>query len=160
MQMLTIGVLVNGHAQRSYGFVQSQRPDLHSKLARAEIPVFLVMFVFLIRRSGIDGAAIAWSARVIVDAAVLYGMVWWLSPASAPGIRRLGWTAGTAVVVLGAASALSGLGVKLLFVLIILLGYAIAMWRVVLEPEERAVLGARLAQLARLARPEAAKARD
>ena len=152
MQWLTIGVLVNSLAQLAYGFVQSQRPDLHAKLSVAELPVFLLVFVLLIRTYGIEGAALAWTGRVAIDAAILYGIVWWLSPASAPGVRRIYWMAGSAIAVLVVASLLAGIALKLSFLAVALALFAVASWRLVLEVDERLVLGDRLLQLARSAR--------
>jgi len=152
MQFITIGVVVNSLAQLAYGFVQSARPDLHAKLAVAELPLFLVTFVFLIREFGINGAAVAWTGRVVIDAAILYGMVWWLSPASGPGVRRIYWMAGGGMAVLLAGSFLGGLLAKAGFLVVALALFALVLWRLILEPEERTVLGDRVAQLARAVR--------
>ena len=149
MQWLTIGVLANSLAQLAYGFVQSARPDLHAKLSLAELPLFLGVFVVLVRGYGIEGAALAWSGRVVIDATILYGMVWWLSPSSAPGVRRIYWMAGSAILALIGVSLLEGIALKAGVFVVVATLYAVAVWRYVLEPDERTVLGDRLSQLAR-----------
>ena len=75
LQWLAVGVFLNSLAHVPFALVQGAgRPDLTAKLHLLELPGYLLALVLLIRGFGIEGAAVAWTARVGVDAAVLFGM--------------------------------------------------------------------------------------
>ncbi|WP_455230219.1 hypothetical protein [Geopseudomonas aromaticivorans] len=74
-QWLLLGVLINGFAHIPYALLQSAgRADLTAKLHVLELPVYTVLIVALVAAFGIVGAAIAWSARVVIDTLLLYWM--------------------------------------------------------------------------------------
>ena len=73
LQWLAVGVFINSLAQIPFALVQGAgRPDITSKLHLAELPIYLVSVWLLIHAYGIEGAAIAWMARVTVDALLLF----------------------------------------------------------------------------------------
>jgi len=73
LQWLAIGVFFNCLAQIPFALIQAAgRPDLTAKLHMLELPLYLLALWALIRVLGIQGAAIAWSARCVVDTAVLF----------------------------------------------------------------------------------------
>jgi O-antigen/teichoic acid export membrane protein len=75
LQWLAVGVLLNGLATIPFALVQGAgRPDLTAKLHLIELPLYLLALWWLISAYGVEGAAIAWTARVGVDGAVLFGM--------------------------------------------------------------------------------------
>jgi O-antigen/teichoic acid export membrane protein len=75
LQWLAVGVLLNGLATIPFALVQGVgRPDLTAKLHLIELPLYLLALWWLISAYGVEGAAIAWTARVGVDGAVLFGM--------------------------------------------------------------------------------------
>jgi O-antigen/teichoic acid export membrane protein len=75
LQLLTIGVLINSLAQIPFSLVQSAgRPDLTAKLHLIELPFYLIAVWWMTRIFGIEGTAMVWSARVIVDAIILFFM--------------------------------------------------------------------------------------
>ncbi|HVB86981.1 MAG TPA: flippase, partial [Candidatus Dormibacteraeota bacterium] len=89
LQWLAVGVFINGLAQIPYSLLQGVgRPDLTAKLHLAELPAYLLVLWWLIHADGIEGAAMAWTARVFVDALVLFGMARWFLPNSAPVVGR------------------------------------------------------------------------
>jgi O-antigen/teichoic acid export membrane protein len=70
--MLALGVLANGLAGVPFSLIQAAgRPDLTAKLHLAEAPVYFAACWFLTSRYGIDGAALAWTGRVLIDALAL-----------------------------------------------------------------------------------------
>jgi O-antigen/teichoic acid export membrane protein len=76
LQWLAVGVLINSLAQVSFALVQGAgRPDLTAKLHILELPFYFLLLWWLIRRYGVDGAAIAWTLRASVDAVALFGLV-------------------------------------------------------------------------------------
>jgi O-antigen/teichoic acid export membrane protein len=75
LQWLAVGVFINSLAQVPFALVQATgRPDLTAKLHLIELPAYLLTLWWLIGARGVEGAAIAWTARVGVDALVLFWM--------------------------------------------------------------------------------------
>lgn len=73
LQILAVGVLINSLVYPATVFVQGAgRPDKVAKLHLIELPLYLPVLWYLTDRFGIEGAAIAWTLRVAVDAALLY----------------------------------------------------------------------------------------
>ena len=73
LQWLAIGVFINSLAQVAFALVQAAgRPDLTAKLHLAELPCYVVAVWFLIQADGIEGAAIAWVGRIVVDTIALF----------------------------------------------------------------------------------------
>jgi O-antigen/teichoic acid export membrane protein len=75
LQWLAVGVFINCLALIPFTLVQGVgRPDLTAKLHLIELPLYLSALWWLISAHGVEGAAIAWTARMGVDGAVLFGM--------------------------------------------------------------------------------------
>jgi O-antigen/teichoic acid export membrane protein len=73
VQWLALGVLANSLALVPFSFVQGiGRPDLTAKLHLIELPAYLLALWWLISKLGVEGAAIAWAARVGIDALLLF----------------------------------------------------------------------------------------
>ncbi|MHB8412425.1 MAG: flippase [Candidatus Acidiferrales bacterium] len=90
LQWLAVGVFINGLALIPYSLLQGVgRPDLTAKLHMAELPAYLLALWWLIHAYGIDGAAMAWTARVFVDALLLFGMAKRFLPSRATEERTL-----------------------------------------------------------------------
>jgi len=72
LQVLAVGVLLNGLAQIPSGLLQGiGRPRDTTLLLLAEFPFYLVALLVAVPRGGIVAAAAVWTARVAVDALVL-----------------------------------------------------------------------------------------
>ena len=72
LPILSLGVFVNGLAGVPFALIQAAaRPDLTAKLHLAEAPVYLAACWYLTQRFGIDGAALAWTIRALLDAVAL-----------------------------------------------------------------------------------------
>lgn len=79
LQILAAGALFNSLGVLPCSFLQGiGRPDLTAKLHLAELPFYLLTMWWMVGRWGIVGAALAWSMRVFVDAALLFGTAFWL----------------------------------------------------------------------------------
>ena len=71
-QILILGIWFNGLAVVPYVWLQANgRPDLVAKLHALELVPFALVLWTLVAKFGIEGAAAAWSLRVIVDALAL-----------------------------------------------------------------------------------------
>lgn len=79
LRLLLVGIFLNSAAHLPYALLQAHgRSDLTAKLHLLELPVFALLLVVGVRWFGISGAALAWTLRVTLDAALLYGTAWWL----------------------------------------------------------------------------------
>jgi O-antigen/teichoic acid export membrane protein len=73
LQWLAFGMLFNSFAQIPFAFIQGiGRPDVTSKIHLFELPLYLLVLTGLTARFGINGAAVAWVLRVIIDVVILY----------------------------------------------------------------------------------------
>lgn len=74
LQILAVGVLVNSLAFVPHSLIQGiGRADIPAKFHLLELPVQVVLITVFVRAWGVPGAAMAWSARVLLDAALLFG---------------------------------------------------------------------------------------
>jgi len=70
LQWLAAGVFPQSLAQVPFALVQGAgRPDLTAKLHLIELPLYMLALCWLISMYGVEGAAMAWTARVAVDGA-------------------------------------------------------------------------------------------
>ncbi|MCK4784264.1 MAG: flippase [Desulfobacteraceae bacterium] len=145
LRWLAIGVFINSHAQIPFALVQSAgRPDLTAKLHLVELPFYLIGVWWLIGLAGIEGAAIAWVARVVVDTAFLFFMAWRLLKTSTFVIWRISLTAGVALLILAIATLPVNLPMKGLFVLATLFVFGLTAWFLILAQDERLLIQHRL----------------
>jgi O-antigen/teichoic acid export membrane protein len=80
-QVLAFAVLVNSLTQVPFTLLQAlNRADLPAKFYVCELVLYGPAVVLLVDRFGIDGAAYAWTARVLLDCALHFGTVIWLFP--------------------------------------------------------------------------------
>jgi O-antigen/teichoic acid export membrane protein len=141
LRLLTVGVFLNALAQVALALVQgSGRPDLGAKLHVAELPFYLAALWLLVHARGIEGAAIAWLARVAVDALALFAMARRrLGPGVAPPSGALGACAAAAAALV-AGCLLPGLAARTVFTMVALVAYGVVAWRFVARPGALAVL--------------------
>jgi O-antigen/teichoic acid export membrane protein len=145
LQILAVGVFINSLSYVPFAFLQGAgRPDLTATLHLIELPLYLGLLWWLIRTRGIEGAAIAWSARVAVDALLLFMLSKRFLPGKGPVRLRNALLPGAALLILAVAAVLQGPVVKGVFLLGTILCFVLVTWYRILTPEERT-----LAQLSR-----------
>jgi O-antigen/teichoic acid export membrane protein len=72
-QFIAVGVFVNSIGMIAQSLVQAYgRPDLTAKLHLLELVLYVPYLWWLTKEYGIDGAAIAWTIRVLISAVVLW----------------------------------------------------------------------------------------
>lgn len=139
-QWLAVGVLSNSLALIPFSYLQGiGRPDLTAKLHLFELPVYAVLLLWLIHADGIDGAAIAWSARTTFDAAVLFVMAKRFLPAARPMHPKTKALLAAAVATLILAAIPQDIVLKAGFLLAAILSFVLVAWFVILTPEERSL---------------------
>ncbi|MBW3554317.1 MAG: flippase [Gemmatimonadetes bacterium] len=120
LQILAFGVLANAAAHVPFGLLQGMgRPDLPARLHLLELPLQVILAWVLVSRYGIPGAALAWTLRILLDTALLFGTaarIGVLRPGAflrTPLPRTLGITAAAGGAALLAAGGLGGSGARL-----------------------------------------------
>ncbi len=123
------------------------RPDLPAKIAAGVLPFYLAFMVAMVYLHGAEGAALAWLARAAIEAAAIWIAARAVAPDTARGtIQFVCFACGA--VVMGAVMMIPAVAARGLLVTAALLALALSAWRVLLDEEERAMLG-------RLVRPRA-----
>ncbi len=141
LRLLAIGMFANGMAQVALTLVQSSgRPDLGARLHVAELPFYLLAVWLLIRGHGIEGAAIAWFARVVVDALALFLIARARLGRETAGIRSAVLGGGCGMLALVAGTRIPGLVPRLVFAAVTAVLFAVSAWRFVGRPGARALL--------------------
>lgn len=81
LQWLMLGVFINSLAQVPLTLIQGMgRPDITTKIHLIELPCYLAVLFWLLKRYGIEGAAVAWCGRVFIDAILLFVIAHQLMP--------------------------------------------------------------------------------
>lgn len=74
-QILAAGVLFNSLAHVPYSLLQAAgRADWTAKLHVLELPLYIAALAWLVPAWGIDGAALVWTGRCVLDAAILFAL--------------------------------------------------------------------------------------
>ena len=98
MKILIVGVFINCFAHIPFSLLHGLgRPDASAKLFLAELPPYALLAWWLIRNYGIAGAAVAWSARVAIELALLTFLAWRLHSLSPGPLRDKGLVKGIGV---------------------------------------------------------------
>jgi len=140
LQCLAIGVFFNGLANVPFALVQGAgRPDITGKLHLVELPAYGLLLWVLVRAYGIQGAAIAWSVRTLIDALLLFGFARDFLPTSASLRQGMVLLPAFSLLTLIIAALVQGLAIKAVFLLVVILGFCATAWLVLLSPEERSL---------------------
>lgn len=141
LQLLAVGVFINSLARVPFALVQAAgRPDLTAKLHIIELPFYLLTIWWLIARAGIEGAAIAWVARVAVDAILLFTMARRFLPPCAATFWQMSFVIAATLFALACAFVPVGLSAKVGFTFVVLFVFAVAALRLALAPDELALI--------------------
>src|SRR5262249_211744 len=118
------------------------RPDLTALLHVIELPFYLLSAWLLIRARGIEGAALAWTARTALDLALFLAAARWVLPGGAETVRRLPRPCGLVWPGIAIGALPAGLAFRAPFFLLVAVTATIVTWRLALAPEEKAsILG-------------------
>jgi O-antigen/teichoic acid export membrane protein len=141
LRWLAAGVFVNCLSLMPFALVQGAgRPDITAKLHLLELPIYVAVIWVLTKRLGIEGAAMAWSGRVIFDAVLLFFFAHRLLPHKPRFLPKLAATVAAGLLALCAATLPETLAMKAGFLTLSLLVFGLASWFWVLGPEERALV--------------------
>jgi O-antigen/teichoic acid export membrane protein len=145
MRWLALGVLLNGLAHVPSAMLQGVgRPDLTAWLHLVELPVYLVLACWLIVTRGIEGAAMAWTARTALDLLLFFTAARSILPDEGPKLRRMALVLLLAVLVMAGCALPSRLAVRAPLLVTAAVGLAAVVWRRVLTPDEKGWIAGRL----------------
>ncbi len=145
MKWLAAAVLINSAGFVPFAMIQaSHRPDLTAKVHLVELPFYLLGVWWMTHIFGIEGTAIAWTARVAVDTCVMSTITYCLIPSLAPAILRTMLMLLLAIVCMYVGATTINPITKVGFVIAVIGGFSSASWLWLFAPEERAFLRGRL----------------
>jgi O-antigen/teichoic acid export membrane protein len=141
-RMLAAGVFVNGLAFIPFTLLYAVgRADVVAKLHLAELPIYALVLWQLVSRFGADGAAAAWTLRVIVDAALLFALSRRLYPALDLRLARVTVAALAGLAALAVAALLPTTTARAAYGVAMLAAFITLAWYGLLAPAERMALG-------------------
>jgi O-antigen/teichoic acid export membrane protein len=139
LQWLALGVFMNSLSHVPFAMVQGAgRPNLTAKLHLVELPIYLITVWAMIRYQGINGAAMAWAGRAILDALCLFIMAAYLLPARTFKVTKVLVALLVLLSCLTVAILPHDIVTKVLFLAVTLWAFALSAWFLVLTPVERA----------------------
>jgi O-antigen/teichoic acid export membrane protein len=138
-RVLAVAVLMNCLAHVPFTHIQSVgRPDVTAKFHLLELPIYAVMLFFLAKSWGLNGVAVAWLLRVMIDTILLF----WFSSRLLPECRfivtRLPLMILGALALSLAVALITGLTIKILAVCAIFIVAMPALWLWFFTPAQRA----------------------
>jgi O-antigen/teichoic acid export membrane protein len=138
LQWLAMGVFFNGIGQIPFALVQgSGRPDITGKLHLIELPVYTAVLWLLVHSRGIEGAAIAWTTRVVADAIILFGVSYRILRTEPQNLRRFAAPIACALLLLTLGSIPMSIYLKFSFTALTLFAFGFISWFALLDPAER-----------------------
>jgi O-antigen/teichoic acid export membrane protein len=138
LQWLAAGIFVNSLAQAPFAVLQGTgRPDVTGRLHLAELPVYLASLFWLVHRFGIVGVAIAWTIRATIDAVALLILAERQVPGAARRFRAGALVAALVLVVFWVAALLDTVPAKAIYLVVVLVAFALAGWTQVVDAVER-----------------------
>jgi O-antigen/teichoic acid export membrane protein len=141
LRWLATGMFVSCLAQVPFAFIQGcGRPDITAKLHLLELPLYLLALWPLIRLQGIQGAAIAWTSRVVLDATLLFGFSHRLLPHRPRFLANLGIATAGSLLLFCLSSLPTDPKVKFSFLVLTIIVFGLAAWFFSLTAEERAFM--------------------
>ncbi len=138
LQLLAVGVFINSLTQIPFALIQGAgRPDLPAKLFLIELPFYLLALWWLLGVYGIEGAAMVWLGRILVDMVVLFGMAKRMLPPESLDMRRPILILAATLLVMALAALPTNIAMKGLFLLFTLPSFALAAWFLLFATDER-----------------------
>ncbi|WP_160119555.1 flippase [Rhodovarius lipocyclicus] len=140
LAVLAVGGLFSCFAYAPNALLEAMgRPDVTARFVLVQVAVFLPLSAGALLLAGIQGAALAWALRVVVDALGKLFFVAWLYPKSARAVRALIAPLAVAGMTLALLTSIGGWLEKAIVLAVGGVALLVLCWRA-LEPEERMAL--------------------
>ncbi|HWM64869.1 MAG TPA: flippase [Solirubrobacterales bacterium] len=152
LQLIAMGILVNGVAFVAFALIQSTRPDVIAKVAGVEFPLYVGLLWLLLNAYGITGAAIAFCCRVLVDTTALYFFTNRLRLIKADVLFEMGRMVALGVAVIGIGALLPNAPTRIAYVIVVIACFLPLAWTRILTDLERERIGERVLRMRSSAR--------
>lgn len=137
LRWIAAGIFINSVACVPFTLIQSAgRPHLTAKLHLVELPFYLAAVWVLMKQLGIEGAAIAWTGRIVVDTVLLFFFADRILQHDAKFYLRLSAAMTGGLLILSVAALPQTLGERAIFCLMASAAFA-AIAIIGMGPEER-----------------------
>jgi O-antigen/teichoic acid export membrane protein len=137
LELLPLGILVNGIAYVAFALVLSTRPDLLAKIACVELPIYMVGLWLLLKSDGIDGAAIGFVANTTLDTVALYFFTWYLGLIRPPILFAMARLTALCLILAVGGILMPNLALKAAYVVVVLAAFVPFAWLRILTADER-----------------------
>jgi O-antigen/teichoic acid export membrane protein len=138
LQWLAAGVFINCLGYIPLALITGTgRPDLATKLLLIELPIYLASAWFLIGQFGIRGMAIAWAMRATMDSILLMCIAKRVLIEIGSLSRIILVTIVIPLAVFYLATLLSGLIIKISFIVMVLTLFTLVAWQILLGKDEK-----------------------
>jgi O-antigen/teichoic acid export membrane protein len=145
LQILAVGVLVNSLAHPATVLIQGAgRPDRIAKLHLIELALYLPILWYLAARFGIEGAAVAWTLRVTLDAVLLQWIASLLLPSKEGALLRTVFRLLLPGAALAVGFAVAGTNSKIAYFVVVTGVFCLIAWKKILLDSERTEVQRRL----------------
>lgn len=138
MQLLAIGLLINGFAKVSFNLLQAHgRADVTAKLHLVELPVYILALIIFTRKWGIEGTAACWALRMILDATLLYWMTDFVAHVSRNALGQSIRLAAFSALVVVPAIFITHSNVRIIYFVVAAVIYGLIFFKFSLSNDER-----------------------
>ena len=121
--------------------VSISRPDIMAKLQRLEVPLYLPVLCGSIALFEIEGAAGAWTARMLTECIAAFLVAAQFMPEVRGAVRRILLATPIVLIAFSVASIIIELAWRFTYVGLVLLLLAVIAWRVLGPAERKLSLG-------------------
>lgn len=143
MQILSFGVLLCALSQVPYVAIQAMgRPDYPAKLHLIQLPLYLGIIWWLTRIFGVQGVAIAWLLRIVMDFVCLFWFYFRISETTnvvSDILMPIAYTVSGILCCLFLTEKITDLTYKCLVLSIALIIFVFYAWKIVLSDEQAAI---------------------
>lgn len=138
LQWMAIGIFLNCFAQIPFALIQAAgRPGWAALLYAFQFPFYTLAIWLMLGYAGIEGVALAWLARVVIDSAILFLLAERLMPGLSGMDRQFHLTIAVTLLLTIAACIPMPLAAKCAGIALVLPGFAAASWFSLLTATER-----------------------
>jgi len=140
MQMLAIGVLLNSLAYIPFTYFQGiGKPKIPALVNVLELPFYCLLMWIATSRWGIEGAAVVWVLRIVIDTAILFILTEKLTVARIFNLQRI-FLFSAMVLILIVSISISDIFFKTTLTLVVLMIFILLVWKVFLIDDEKKFL--------------------
>jgi len=148
LQLLAIGLLINSLSKVPSNLIQAHgRSDITAKLHMIELPVYIFCMFWMLRNWGIEGAALSWTLRMLLDLGLLLWVTSKVSGVPPLDVWAIGALSAFQLVVLVGAVFIGGIYWPVCYGIAALVVFALVFHRYFLLEAERIQLRETLSRI-------------